>query len=290
MPALELVPALDTTRFRAQLRSLQRELSAGARKRPRTGHPRAGTWGAVPGRLTFDDDLPSHYATVAPMLLDRGVPAKCFACGWAIGSDAGPWWDDLQTVVSQASAPLRLRSSPAVDLRAAIERHPYGLTRLPSGSSNSHHKSATPSPPSSARSHPIAPDTGLRRAPLAGFARVRDRVPHATPLSAHDAERRRARSCDGRGTDELEPLAGRMSSIAYPHGKADGRVAAAAQRAGFHFGFTAEPEAVGADADQLLLGRIEVGMMRPVELTDAIDRALERLPESTTGARVSHRR
>ena len=180
---------------------------------------------------------------------------------------------------------------PAVDLRAAIERHPYGL-----------HEAAEriEQLPPQQRDAVAAELRSLTSdgAPMLGGDELRSLASHGFEIGFHtrrhyllttlsDGELARAMA---EGRDELEPLAGRMSSIAYPHGKADRRVAAAARQAGFQFGFTAEPEAVGADAEQLLLGRIEVGTMRPVELTDSIDRALERLPESATRARVGHHR
>jgi peptidoglycan/xylan/chitin deacetylase (PgdA/CDA1 family) len=59
---------------------------------------------------------------------------------------------------------------------------------------------------------------------------------------------------DGRA--ELETWAGgRVVTIAYPHGKADERVAAAARTAGFEVGFTGEAAGIGSAANPLLLGR-----------------------------------
>ncbi|HSJ93825.1 MAG TPA: hypothetical protein VK896_07295, partial [Gaiellaceae bacterium] len=60
------------------------------------------------------------------------------------------------------------------------------------------------------------------------------------------------------GRAGLEELAGRrLTAIAYPHGKADERVAAAARRAGFTAGFTGAHAAVAAGDDELLIGRVE---------------------------------
>jgi peptidoglycan/xylan/chitin deacetylase (PgdA/CDA1 family) len=61
---------------------------------------------------------------------------------------------------------------------------------------------------------------------------------------------------EGRG--ELEELVGhRLTMIAYPHGRADERVAAAASYAGFDIGFTGAGRAVRAGDDRLLLSRLE---------------------------------
>ena len=287
----ELVPDLDAARFRAQLRRLQasyRPVRASdlvmAILERRHGEP-------FPVALTFDDDLPAHHETVAPMLLDRGVPATFFVCGWAIGSEAGPWWHDLQTVASQASAGLHLRSLPAVDLWAAIEQHPYSLheaaeriEQLPP-----QERDAVAAELRSLASH-LPPTLGadeLRSLASNGFEIGFHTRRHYLLTTLSDGELARAMA---EGRDELEPLAGRMSSIAYPHGKADRRVASAAREAGFALGFTAQPEAIGPGADNLLLGRIEVGTMTPIELSDAIDTAIARTPEPVARTRVSHLR
>jgi hypothetical protein len=48
-----------------------------------------------------------------------------------------------------------------------------------------------------------------------------------------------------------------LTLIAYPHGKCDDRVAAAARAAGFEHGFTGEAKAVRATDDPLRLGRVQ---------------------------------
>jgi peptidoglycan/xylan/chitin deacetylase (PgdA/CDA1 family) len=59
------------------------------------------------------------------------------------------------------------------------------------------------------------------------------------------------------GPDALVAAAGApLRAIAYPHGAADARVAAAARAAAFGLGVTTEPDAVVAGSDPLLLGRI----------------------------------
>jgi len=57
------------------------------------------------------------------------------------------------------------------------------------------------------------------------------------------------------GRPELERIAGPLSTISYPHGRADGRVAAASRAAGFHFGFVADGSPVMPGEDPHLLGR-----------------------------------
>ena len=60
---------------------------------------------------------------------------------------------------------------------------------------------------------------------------------------------------DGRA--ELEKAVGApLTVVAYPHGRADERVANAARRAGFTTGYTGSPVPVRANDDPLLLGRL----------------------------------
>jgi peptidoglycan/xylan/chitin deacetylase (PgdA/CDA1 family) len=59
------------------------------------------------------------------------------------------------------------------------------------------------------------------------------------------------------GRTDVEAAAGApLGTIAYPHGKADDRVADAARKAGFAIGFTTRRETVSPDADALLVPRI----------------------------------
>src|SRR5204863_5267002 len=60
------------------------------------------------------------------------------------------------------------------------------------------------------------------------------------------------------GRDELAAIARRpLTTLAYPYGRADARVARAGAAAGFRFGFTSREEPVTPSTDPLLIGRIE---------------------------------
>jgi peptidoglycan/xylan/chitin deacetylase (PgdA/CDA1 family) len=61
------------------------------------------------------------------------------------------------------------------------------------------------------------------------------------------------------GRDPLEAAAGcTVSTIAYPHGRANGRVAAAARNAGYTDGFGGPDRSITERVDRLLLGRTEL--------------------------------
>jgi hypothetical protein len=60
------------------------------------------------------------------------------------------------------------------------------------------------------------------------------------------------------GRAELADVAGApLTTIAYPHGGVDDRVASAARAAGFAAGYTTDPGAVGPATEPLRIGRVE---------------------------------
>jgi peptidoglycan/xylan/chitin deacetylase (PgdA/CDA1 family) len=66
------------------------------------------------------------------------------------------------------------------------------------------------------------------------------------------------------GRTELEQTAGRsIYAIAYPYGRTDRRVAAAARRAGFRIGFSIARCAVTPEAHPLVLGRLDPFVLAP---------------------------
>ena len=104
-PERELVPALGTGLFEQQLRHLKAryrivpasELLAAAHSRRRGQR--------FPASITFDDDLPSHRRTAAPILMRTGVPAAFFACGASLDRPFAFWWERLQAVADRRLDP-----------------------------------------------------------------------------------------------------------------------------------------------------------------------------------------
>jgi peptidoglycan/xylan/chitin deacetylase (PgdA/CDA1 family) len=77
------------------------------------------------------------------------------------------------------------------------------------------------------------------------------------------------------GRDRLSSVAAReLRAVAYPHGKAGPRVAAAAREAGFDLGFTTRWTAAGPEAEPLLLGRVDAPLDSAGELARRVVRAL----------------
>lgn len=238
-PAGVVVPQLSAAAFEAHLRVLRADydvvpvadlLVAAARRR---------RGGRLPVAITFDDDLPSHLDVVAPILRAHRVPATFFLTG--IGLAGGVfWWQLLQAARDRGAEPgvtaAQLEQLAPVERRAVTAR----LEAL------------------------AGPDHGqrtlnadeIRRLVELGFTigfhtRGHDRLSRLADDDLHAALR------DGRA--ELEAAAGApITTIAYPYGDADARVAAAAADAGFTLGFGTAMAPVTPASAPMLLPRPEI--------------------------------
>jgi hypothetical protein len=66
------------------------------------------------------------------------------------------------------------------------------------------------------------------------------------------------------GRSEVEEVVGHeIKMLAYPHGKADNRVAEAARSAGYELAFSGCPSGVSPTTDPLMIGRVE-GLALPL--------------------------
>jgi peptidoglycan/xylan/chitin deacetylase (PgdA/CDA1 family) len=262
----ELLPALASRLFAEQVRYLSsryrvvpasRLLEAASERR--RGEP-------FPVAITFDDDLRSHVETAAPILLRAGAPATFFLTGACLRGPHRFWWERLQEARDRNLdlGPLGI-GGPGADVhefgRAIEALPPRRIDEL--DATLGRLVGADP------------PDAGLRAEHVAalvadGFAigfhtRRHYRLPG---LSAAELD---AAMVEGRAALE-EAAGGSLTTIAYPHGRADGRVAAAAQAAGFSAGFTGTPGPVTPASDPLLLCRVSPSYASVGEL--ALDVAL----------------
>jgi peptidoglycan/xylan/chitin deacetylase (PgdA/CDA1 family) len=261
----ELVPALASRLFAEQVRYLvgcyrlvpaSRLLEAASERKPGERFPVA---------ITFDDDIRSHVDTTAPILARAGAPATFFLTGASLRRPHRFWWERLQEARDREIDLGRLGiGGPRAgvhELGRAIEALPArrvdeidaALARLVS---------------------PDPADAGLRAEHVAALADgfeigFHTRRHHLLPkltgaeLGAAMAE----------GRAELEEACGtRLTTIAYPHGRADERVALAARVGGFRTGFTGAPGPVTPAADPLLLCRVSPSYASVGEL--AVDVAL----------------
>ena len=260
--AWEILPAHATAAYTAQIRHLRRRYRVVPARELRAAVSARRRGRRFPVAVTFDDDLPSHVARAARVLRAEGLPATFFLTGASLSEPFMFWWERLQRAVDSgvadaslvpAGAGLRRRpdlTPGSPDLRPvaeALERRPVPeLEQL----AEVLHARLGPDPPEAGlRAHEIRQlaDAGFE----IGFHTRRHR---RLPLLG-DTELEEA-MVEGRA--ELARAAGaEITSIAYPHGKADGRVAGAARTARLSLGFTVRRAGVRPDGDPLLLPRIQ---------------------------------
>lgn len=252
-PGRELLPALATGDFAAQVEHLRRhyrpvtagELVSAARVR-RRGQP-------LPVAVTFDDDLASHARVVAPVLRSVRVPATFFLTGASLSDPQAFWWQYLQQAADQQRLdPLELPGVPheARGLHAvagAVERmspeRRDAVTRA-----------------LGAKVDGAQLDPGLRAGQVAQLARDGFEIGFHTrehhPLPTLDDERLRTALRDGHAALEAA-AAGPVKSLAYPHGACDARTGPAAREAGFACAFTTSGEPLRGGSDPWRVGRFE---------------------------------
>jgi len=245
----DVARAHDNALFEAQLRHVRRRYRL-VPARELLGAVRARRRGErFPLALTFDDDLPTHVQTALPALRIAGAPATFFLCGASLDRPYAFWWERLQRAVDSGLDVARVLGEPLAPQTLALRIEEETPSRRKEIGDELGRLVGEDPPGSGMRAKDV------RALAEAGFeigfhTRRHDRLP---PLS--DALLRDALS-DGR--DALEAAAAcRLTMIAYPHGRADQRIAGAARAAGFEVGFTGAGEAVTARSDALLLSRIE---------------------------------
>jgi peptidoglycan/xylan/chitin deacetylase (PgdA/CDA1 family) len=250
-PDLELVAPHGEQLFESQLRYLAAafrlvdasELPAAVAARRRGER--------FPAAVTLDDDLASHMTVALPILERVGIKATFFLTGATLRGPHSFWWQKLQRLAQ--SNPERLTE---LSLAAAPADTALGLHEL---ARRVEQLDPTARQAFEERLGAGDGDAGLdaedvralcEAGPAIGFHTRR----HEYLPRLGDDEL--ARALD-EGRAELEELVGRrLTAIAYPHGAADARVAAAARAAGFDVGYTGVPRAVRAADDPLLLGRL----------------------------------
>jgi peptidoglycan/xylan/chitin deacetylase (PgdA/CDA1 family) len=270
-PTCELNPLLGSRLLASQLRYVRAcfrvvpasELMEAAASRRRGRR--------FPLALTFDDDLASHVTEAAPLLRRSGLTATFFLTGASLSKPFTFWWERLQLAVDRGLTPAKqgihaLAGEVQVMEPAARDEYAERLAGLVGTDDQD----------------PGLPAAHVRALVDAGFEiGFHTRRHDFLPILDDDALAAALR--DGR--TELEELAGRpLEGLAYPHGGADARVAAAARAAGYRYGFTCDREAVGAGTDPLLIGRLD-------EVFDSTGRFALRLVKTLwQGARAQSRR
>jgi peptidoglycan/xylan/chitin deacetylase (PgdA/CDA1 family) len=267
-PESELVPALPVSRFDRQLRHLCRfyavvpadELPAAAARRRRGER--------FPVSVTFDDDLPEHLEYALPALLRRGVVATFFLCGRRLDANEprSTWWERLQRAIDRGVAMSLVSAAvPSVSTREHDERSPdiHSLALAMEELSPGERELAAERLRELGGDDPI--DTGLDVTGIGVLAASGQRIGFHTrrhdPLTRLDDEALDRALTDGRA--ELEGAAGSpVTTVAYPHGDVDRRVATAASQVGYRLGFTATRAAVTPTVDPMMVGRFDPTTLR----------------------------
>jgi len=278
-PALRLDPALDSEVFAAQVRLLARRYRIVPASRLQEAVRARRRGGRVPVAITFDDDLRSHIEEAAPRLRAAGVPATFFLCGASLDEPASPWWQRFDRALDRGLRldDPRLPSDPAAAAwvsgwgGGAVLAAAEAIVRLRPAKRDAFAEALLE------RAGPDPADAGLRASEVRALAQLGFELGFHT--RRHDAmtlleDEALARAFyDGR--ERLETLVGRrLDTIAYPHGRADDRVAAAAASAGFEIGYTTAGTVVRAGDRPLLLGRLSAPYTSAGELAAKLARAL----------------
>jgi peptidoglycan/xylan/chitin deacetylase (PgdA/CDA1 family) len=271
-----LVPVVTTKTLAAHADCLRRmfrpvsasELPDAARSRRRGGR--------IPVAVTFDDDLRTHMSIAGPVLAARGMTATFFLGGAALDGPHLMWWENLQRGADSGIAPRELLAG------AGLSDVGPGTTLAEAGSvvqalAPSYRRTVEQSLERALP--PPTPDAGLRSEDVSWLAANGFEIGFHTRL--HDAlpdlddEELDAALRDG--VTELEQAAGRgLRVIAYPHGRADDRAAAAAARAGFVAGFTTADSVWTAGTDPHLIGRLTPAARTADQLAAELASALTR--------------
>jgi peptidoglycan/xylan/chitin deacetylase (PgdA/CDA1 family) len=280
----ELSPAIGLELLKAQLRHHRRcyrvvDLDAmlSAVKSRRRGE-------RIPIALTFDDDLRSHVELAAPALRDQRLPATFFICGDEDAVTRAYWWEPVQAALDngrELPAPLANRLDPDAIAAAMLDLTGEQRDAL----TKELWDDLRHEPPRHLDASDIAAIVG--HGATIGFHTCGHRV-----LTHCDDRELKQQLCDG--IARLRHLSGQeVAAVAYPHGYADERIASHA-RAAFRIGATAEPTAVTAGSDPLLLGRIEPSFLSLSDHAWSIVRVLlqtsRRQRRPTRSPRASPRR
>jgi peptidoglycan/xylan/chitin deacetylase (PgdA/CDA1 family) len=201
--------------------------------------------------LTFDDDSVTHHDVVLPILLEYQVPATFFLAGRSMHDLPPPWFEVLDRLIldrgtSEVSRWLGIHTSEPSEMAEACEKDPQLQRRL----------EAEPADTSESlgRGHIEAiVNAGM----TIGFHTLHHQRLTELPDDAIDVA-----MVDGR--TELEVVVGEgIPLFAYPHGKADRRIAGRVERAGFLAAWTGSAGAIRPGDDPYLLGRWEPGPLGP---------------------------
>ena len=214
--------------------------------------------------LTFDDDYRTHAESVLPLLGGLGVHGTFFLSGRSLHG-LGPYWFEVLEWLIDTRGPcdvaghLGIPAPSPTELAMACERDPRRQRLL---------EQAAEQPPMHLRPDQLR---ALAATMTVGFHTLHH---PALPVLSDDG----LAGALTQGRHELTALTRQpLQLFAYPHGKADRRVAAHVRAAGYRAAWTGVPNAMRSGDDPFLLGRWEPG---PATVDDLLVKVAVRLHRS----------
>jgi len=253
---------LASPTFEAHMRLLKRryrvvpasELQAAVRRRKR--------FHRFPAAITFDDDSPTHARTSMPILARLRLPAIFFVCGRSLEQPHSFWWERMELALGRGTIDeqwLRAAIPPGPDEPRTDSRRVRQIAadvELMAPEARDAFAEEL-----GRRAGPDPEDAGMREADIRALSSAGFEVGFHTArhynLTVLDDGQLAAAMREGR--EEIERVVGeRIDAIAYPGGRSDRRVVAAARAADFGIGFTTSSASVLPTSDPMLLGRLSV--------------------------------
>ena len=269
--AAGVVPTVSPGRFREHLQVLA-DLATVV---PLCELARPVRGGRLRVAVTFDDDYASHAGVTLAALRAAGVHATFFLCGRVLPGAGAFWWERLEAWIAGqgrgvVAAALGLPGLEPAELAARVEVDSLLRARV---------EAAAP-----AGSAPLD-EAGIRALVAAGMGIGFHTRDHPLLPALPDEE---VASAVHAGRAALGDLAGNgLRHFAYPHGKADARVAAAVRDAGYAAAWTGWPAPVRPGDDPFLLGRWEPGDIAGDRFAAALATRLWRVAPELAAARGS---
>jgi peptidoglycan/xylan/chitin deacetylase (PgdA/CDA1 family) len=273
-PGRELVPVIAAADFARQVTHLRRRYRVvpASELYPAVVARRRGR--RLPVSITFDDDLRCHHTVALPLLRARNLKPTMFLCGASLDGPRSFWWERLQRYADEGRDPAAVLPEATPGARGL-----HGVAAVIEAMSPDARRRVDEE--LRRRLGPDPEDAGLRADDVAALAaagieigfhtREHDRMPDLDDEAL-------VRALHG-GRGELARASGSpVSVLAYPHGRADPRIAGAARDAGYLHAFTTNGCAVVPSSDPLLLGRADPSLVPPEHFPLWVTRRLRELP------------
>ncbi|MDQ6804109.1 MAG: polysaccharide deacetylase family protein [Actinomycetota bacterium] len=288
-PFQELVPGVRPALFAEHVGHLRRRYEVVTASELPAAVARRRRGRRFPVAVTFDDEHHNHRPVAASSLERAGLRGTFFLTGSAMSEPRRFWWERLQDAFD--------RGLLDEDLLARVPDRVAEAART--GSIRATGDAVTQvSPPERDEISrllgealgPDPPESGMRREDIRALAQAGHEIGFHT--LRHDflpnLEQRALEGVMVDGRDELGEVAGRrLTSLAYPSGGVDDRVAAAAKAAGFSTAYSTRQLPVRPGSDPWRLGRIAAPYDNLGQLALDIVRTLSRQHERKPRGRLA---